>query len=89
MPIIDAHAHDIPLLKKLPVLFDRLGGSLPQVVGCPGGNEPSSPAQLLAEMDQAGVIASLVVLFAQPDEFLRLASEQPGRLFGFAPSDRG
>jgi predicted TIM-barrel fold metal-dependent hydrolase len=35
-------------------------------------------------MDRAGVTASLVVLYAEMDEFLRLARERPGRLFGLA-----
>lgn len=87
MPVIDAHAHDVPLLKKLPVLFDRLGGALPQPERIPGGKAPLSLVHLLADMDQAGVTASLVVLYAQADEFLRLAREQPGRLFGLAYYD--
>lgn len=84
MPIIDTHAHDVPLLKKLPVLFDRLGGALPQAPGSPDNGEPPTLAQLLADMDEIGVTASLIVLYAQVDEFLRLAREQPGRLFGLA-----
>jgi len=83
MPIIDTHVHDVPLLKKLPVLFDRLAGSLP--VG--DGRETSSLDELPADMDRVGVAASLVVLYTHEEDFLRLARANPGRLFGLAYFD--
>jgi predicted TIM-barrel fold metal-dependent hydrolase len=87
VPVIDTHAHDVPLLKKLPVLFDRLGGALPRVEAGAGGRSFLALAPLLADMDRAGVTASLVVLYAEIVEFLRLALEQPGRLYGLAYYD--
>lgn len=84
VPVIDTHVHDVPLLKKLPVLFDRLGGSLPEVSLVPDGPRAAGLEDLPAEMDRAGVAASLVVLYTQEDEFLRLANLHPGRLFGLA-----
>jgi len=83
MPIIDTHVHDVPLLKKLPVLFDRLAGSLP----AGDGREASGLDELPADMDRVGVAVSLVVLYTYEEEFLRLAGANPGRLFGLAYYD--
>jgi predicted TIM-barrel fold metal-dependent hydrolase len=84
MPIIDTHVHDSPLLRKLPILFDRLDGALPAPGQGTGGNGLSPLADLLAEMDAADVAASLVVIQADTAEFFRLARTHPGRLFGLA-----
>lgn len=86
-PILDTHAHDTPLLQKLPVLFDRLDGTLPTFRQQTGERSGSPLADLLAEMDAAGVAASLVLIQADTADFFRLARAHPGRLFGLALYD--
>jgi predicted TIM-barrel fold metal-dependent hydrolase len=60
------------------------------LVPAPPANDPvrqpdaETPSDLLADMDRAGVTTSLVVLQEEPGEFLRLAGDHPGRLFGLA-----
>lgn len=82
--IVDAHACDVPAWRKLPGLF-RDGRGRP-------GPPPAEPAgaslsDLIGDMDRARVRASLVALDEEPEEFLRLAQQYPGRLFGLAYYD--
>ncbi len=80
--IIDTHACDVPVSRKLP----RLCPLLPAPPATDPVRQPDAEklSDLLADMDRAGVTTSLVVLQEEPDEFFRLASDHPGRLFGLA-----
>lgn len=81
-PVIDTRVHDGPLLRKLPILLERLEGVLPgpSARSGPGGGRPL--AGLLPEMDRAAVTTSLVVLYEEVEEFVRLARAHPGRFYG-------
>ena len=85
--VIDSHTHDVPLSRKLPALFKRPAGMVPAAGPDLQQAEAARLPDLLRDMDRAGVLASLVVLHEATDEFFRLASEHPGRLFGLAYFD--
>jgi predicted TIM-barrel fold metal-dependent hydrolase len=85
--VIDTSAHDVPLLRKIPDLFQHLAPRLPP--GDPRGLrvEEAKLPDLIHDMDRAGVRASLVVLSEETHEFFSLAARHPGRLFGLAYFD--
>lgn len=82
--VIDAHAHAVPPSRRLRRLFQRLNWAAP--AGDPRGPlwETAKLSDLIEDMDRARVAASLVVLHEETDDFLRLAAQHPGRLFGLA-----
>jgi predicted TIM-barrel fold metal-dependent hydrolase len=86
-PLIDTSAHDVPLPRKIPALFQHLALTLPP--GDPRGQRPEEAKlpDLIHDMDRAGVSACLVVLSEEMDEFFSLAARHPGRLFGLAYFD--
>lgn len=86
-PLIDISAHDVPLPRKIPALFQHLAVMLPP--GDPRGQRPEEAKlpDLIHDMDRAGVRTSLVVLSEETDEFFSLATRHPGRLFGLAYFD--
>jgi predicted TIM-barrel fold metal-dependent hydrolase len=85
--VIDSHTHDVPLSRKVPALSKPPSGTLPAAAPNLQQMEAARLPDLLQDMDRAGVTASLVVLYEETDEFFRLASEHPGRLFGLAYYD--
>lgn len=85
--IIDVHVHDIPLSRKVPMLFHHLRRSFPGDDLEIQQGEGSGLPDLLEDMDRARVAASLVVLSEERGEFFRLAGQYPGRLFGLAYYD--
>ncbi len=85
--VIDIHAYDVPLARKLPRLSERLGGGLPEAGPDLPRGEAAKLSDLIEDMDRARVTSSLVVLHEEPAEFFRLATEHPGRLYGLAYYD--
>lgn len=85
--IIDVHAHAVPLSRKVPSLFPHLGEARAASSADPPERGEATLSDLLADMDRAQVTASLVVLYEETAEFLRLAAQHPGRLFGLAYYD--
>ena len=85
--IVDVHAHDIPLWRKVPMLLHHLRKSLPGERLDIQQGEGSGLSDLLKDMDRARVAVSLVVLSEETGEFFRLAGQNPGRLFGLAYYD--
>jgi predicted TIM-barrel fold metal-dependent hydrolase len=85
--VIDVCAYDVPMARKLPGLT-RILGDAPADAGEAGGpSEAEGLTALIAAMDRAGVLSSLVVLQEEVADFLRLAAEHPGRLSGLAHFD--
>ena len=85
--VIDTHAHDVPLSRKLPRLFSHLDRALPAGDALRHQSEAAKLSDLIEDMDRARVTSSLVVLHEEADEFFRLAAEHPGRLYGLASYD--
>jgi hypothetical protein len=85
--VIDVHAHDVPLSRKIPSLFRHLGGSLPGDAPLTQPGEAAKLPELIEDMDRAGVVASLVVLHEETGEFFHLGAQHPGRLYGLAYFD--
>ncbi len=85
--ILDTHACDVPLSRKLPGLFRHARGTRGTAGQHPEAPEGARLSDLIGDMDRAGVTASLVVVHEETDEFLRLAAQHPGRLFGLAYYD--
>jgi predicted TIM-barrel fold metal-dependent hydrolase len=85
--LIDTSAHDVPLPRKIPALFQHLAMMLPPGDPRAQGVEEAKLPDLIHDMDRAGVKASLVVLHEESDEFFSLAARHPGRLFGLAYFD--
>ncbi len=85
--VIDVCAYDVPMARKLPGLI-RILGDAPTGTGEAGGSsEADGLTALIAVMDRAGVLTSLVVLQEGVADFLRLAAAHPGRLSGLAYFD--
>lgn len=84
---MDTYARDVPLSRKLPGLFRHACGAPVTAGRHPEGPEGARLPDLIEDMDRAHVTASLVVLHEETDEFLRLAAQHPGRLFGLAYYD--
>ena len=85
-PVIDTHAYDVPLSRKVPGLSDArpaLAATDPAVQQ----REAARLSDLLEDMDRARVTTSLVVLPEETGEFFRLAAQHPGRLYGLANYD--
>lgn len=85
--IIDTHAHDVPLSRKLPRLFSHLDRVLPAGDALRHRSEAAKLSDLIEDMDRARVTISLVILHQEPAEFFRLAAGHPGRLYGLAYYD--
>ncbi|MBI4736403.1 MAG: amidohydrolase family protein [candidate division NC10 bacterium] len=85
--IIDTHAHDVPLSRKLPRLFSHLDRMLPAGDALRRQSESAELSDLIEDMDRARVTSCLVVLHQETAEFFRLAAAHPGRLYGLAYYD--
>ncbi len=85
--IIDTHAHDVPLSRKLPRLFSHLDRVLLAGDALRHQSEAAKLSDLIEDMDRARVTSSLVVLHEETAEFFRLAAGHPGRLYGLAYYD--
>ena len=85
--IIDTHAHDVPLSRKLPSLFLHLTAGLPATAPSAERLASARLPDLIEDMERARVRTSLVVLQEETGEFFRLAAQHPGRLYGLAYYD--
>jgi predicted TIM-barrel fold metal-dependent hydrolase len=85
--IIDTHAHVLPLSWKVSGLFQHPAVAPAETDPPMQRMEGATLPDLLADMDRAQVMTSLVVLREATGEFLRLAAQHPGRIFGLAYYD--
>lgn len=85
--VIDTHAHDVPLSRKLPRLFSHLDRARPAGDARFPQGEAAKLSDLIEDMDRARVTSCLVVLHEETAEFFRLAAAHPGRLYGLAYYD--
>ncbi|MEK7205283.1 MAG: hypothetical protein AAB254_07210, partial [candidate division NC10 bacterium] len=53
--VIDIHAYDVPLARKLPRLSERLGGGLPEAGPDLPRGEAAKLSDLIEDMDRARV----------------------------------
>lgn len=85
--IVDTCVLASPLSREAPGLSRLPQGAPPAADRRAEGMEGAKLSDLIEDMEQARVAASLVVLHKETDEFFRLASKYPGRLFGLAYYD--
>lgn len=85
--IVDTCVLASPLSREGPGLSRLAHGAPPAADQRAEGMEGAKLSDLIEDMEQAWVTASLVVLNAETDEFFRLAAQHPGRLFGLAYYD--